>query len=898
MAADRNERADRNRRERQRAQVRDWLGALDEVIDREGRETAEKLLRQLQHRAQHRGIELPFELTTPYINSISADDEPRFDGDLEIEERLLNLVRWNAMAMVVRGNRRLEGIGGHIASYTSMSTLFEVGFNHVFHGKNHPEGSDQLYLQGHASTGVYARAFLEQRLDEEHLENFRRELQPEGGLSSYPHPWLMPDFWEFPTVSMGLSPLMGIYQARFNQYLENRGLAEQTGRVWVLCGDGELDEPEARGALHIAAREGLSDVTFVVDCNLQRLDGPVRGNSKSIQELEATFRGAGWRVIKLLWDSEWDELIEQDRDGVLVDRMEQTVDGHWQRYAADGGEYLREHFFGAEPELEQLAEELGRAKLDKLARSRGGHDIEKVYAAYRAAEEESERPTVILAQTIKGFGLGEAGEARNIAHKAKELDEAQLRAFRDRFNVPISDDDIGEAPFYRPSLDSSEVKYLQERREKLGGYVPRRKVQAPPLEMPDASIFDKFIERGSGDRPATTTMITVRLLSELLKDDKVGDLVVPIIPDEARTFGVEALFPQVGIYAAGGQQYEPVDADLLLSYEESPEGQILEEGISEAGAMSSFIAAGSAYATHGINTIPFYFFYSMFGFQRVGDLLWAAGDQRTRGFLIGATAGRTTLNGEGLQHEDGHSHLVAYTNPRVRAWDPCFAHELAVIVQDGIEKMYVDGEDLMYYITAANEAYEHPAMDEVDRDGILRGMYRYRESRKSGEVRKVQLLASGTILHQALEAQRILEDDFGVTAHVWSVTSWKNLYEDGLESDRHNRLHPNKNKQQPYLRQCLGEEPGVVVAVSDFIKALPYSLARWCPGELVSLGTDGFGRSDSRPALRDFFEVDARHIALGALSGLVARERYPEARFEKAFDDLGIDPDKPNPLRA
>jgi pyruvate dehydrogenase E1 component len=892
------DRDDRRQQERERAQIRDWIAALDDVIEREGKASAERLLRQLQQRAASRGVTLPFEFNTPYVNTIAPEDEPTFEGDPELEERILNIVRWNAMAMVVRANKRLEGIGGHIGSYTSISDIFEVGFNHFFHGKNHPEGPDKVFMQGHASPGVYARAFLEGRLDEKHLENFRRELAPEGGLSSYPHPWLMPDFWEFPTVSMGLSPITAIYQARFDRYLEKRGLVENAGRVWALCGDGEFDEPESRGALDIAAREDLDNLTIVIDCNLQRLDGPVRGNSKLIQELEATFMGAGWQVIKVLWDDTWDELLEHDRDGVLADYLEETVDGEWQRYTAEGGAYLREQFFGKDPALERLVEGMSEHELDKLARGRGGHDLQKLYAAFRAAEEEEGRPTVILAQTIKGLGLGEAGEARNIAHKAKKLDESQLRAFRDRFDVPISDDDVADVPFYRPAPDSREVKYVQERREKLGGYVPRRKVQAPPLEMPDEDIFETYIEQGSAGRPATTTMILVRMLAELLKDDKVGELIVPIVPDEARTFGIEALFPQAGIYSATGQKYEPVDSDMLLSYKESTDGQILEEGITEAGAMGSFIAAGSAYATHGLNTIPFFFFYSMFGFQRIGDLIWAAADQRTRGFLIGATAGRTTLNGEGLQHEDGHSHLLAYTNPNVRAYDPCFAHELAVIIRHGMRKMYVDGKDVMYYVTVANEDFEHPAVESVDEEGIIQGMYRYRESRKSGDVRRVQLLGAGPLLREALEAQRILEDDFGVTADVWSVTSWKALYDEALEVDRYNRLNPTQDERVPYFTNQLGDDAGAVVCVSDFVKALPYSLARFCPAEMVALGTDGFGRSDSREALRDFFEVDAKHIVLAALGALARAGRFPKSRLEKAVKQLDIDPKKANPMTS
>ncbi|MFW6067773.1 MAG: pyruvate dehydrogenase (acetyl-transferring), homodimeric type [Myxococcota bacterium] len=882
-------------REAERRRMRDWMASLDDVLSQDGVGAAERLLAQLHRRAAARGARPPDGLHTPYVNTIPTSEQPAFEGDLEMERRIEALVRWNAMAMVVRANRRLPGIGGHIASFASAATLFEVGFNHFFHGRKHPQGGDQVYLQGHAATGVYARAFLEGRLDEAKLDAFRRELVPGGGLSSYPHPWLMPDFWEHPTVSMGLSPVMAIYQARFNRYLENRGLIENAPRVWAVIGDGEMDEPEAAGALHVAAQEGLGNLTFAVDCNLQRLDGPVRGSGKLIQQLEGLFRGAGWHVIKVLWSSDWDPLLERDLDGRLVQRMDETVDGDWQKYAVEGGAHMREHLFEPEPHLAEMVRGMSDAELGSLRR--GGHDIEKVWAAYRAAEQETERPTVILAQTVKGYGLGEAGEAQNVAHKTKTLDAEHLRRFRDRLGVPVPDEGIEEAPYYRPADDGDLVRYLRDRREALGGPLPARQVTAPPLDPPHDALFDPYME-GSSGRPATTTMILVRLLADLAKDERLGPRVVPIVPDEARTFGVEAMFPQVGIYAPQGQLYEPVDEDALLTYREARNGQILEEGITEAGALSSLIAAGTAHASHGIAMVPFFFFYSMFGFQRVGDLLWAAGDTRARGFLIGATSGRTTLNGEGLQHQDGHSHLLALTHPRVKAFDPTFGYELATIVRDGLRRMFEEGEDWLYYITVSNEPYEHPARPDGVDEGILRGLYRHRAAGEAGDAGRARLLASGVMLHQALEAQRMLQEDFGVAAEVWSVTSWKELYTEALDADRFNRFRPGEPQRVPYVRRCLGDDDAPIVAVSDFVKALPGALARWLPAPIEPLGTDGFGRSDSRPALRDHFEVDARHVAWAALRALHRQDRFSKESLDRALQRLEIDPDKPNPRTA
>jgi len=871
-------------REAERRRVRDWTAALDALVESDGAEAARRLLAQLERRAALAGVRLPRAPVTPYLNTIAADAEPAYPGDAELDARLEALARWNAAMIVVRANRRSPGLGGHIATYASAATLFEVGFQHAF------EARDRVFFQGHASPGVYARAFLEGRLSQAQLDNFRRELQPGGGLPSYPHPWLMPDFWEFPSVSMGLAPLMAIYQARFDRYLQARGLAEETGRVWALVGDGEMDEPESLGGLSIAAREGLGNLVLVVNANLQRLDGPVRGNGKIVQELESLFAGAGWHVVKVLWNGAWDRLLERDVDGRLARRLERTVDGEWQRWAARGPGVLREELFGSDPALAAMVEDLDEAELAALGR--GGHDRRKVAAAYAAARDETERPTVVLAQTVKGRGLGEAGEALNVAHKTKDLDVEALAAMRDELCLPIPDGRLGEAPLYRPSDDAPEMESLRERREALGGPLPRRRVRAAPIEPPDEDVFAPFLEATDGE--ATTTTILVRLLSRLVGDETLGRRIVPIVPDEARTFGLEALFPKIGIYAPGGQRYEPVDADTILTYRERADGQILEEGITEAGSMSSFIAAGTAHATQGVVTIPFYFFYSMFGLQRVGDLIWAAGDSRARGFLVGATSGRTTLNGEGLQHQDGHSHLAALGHPTLRAYDPAFGYEVAVLVEDGLRRMFAENRDEMVYLSVHNEPFEHPALPDGAREGIVRGLYRLRASDKSGEVRRVRLLASGPLVRHALGAQRRLEER-GVTADVWSVTSWQQLHRDAAAADRESRLRPEREPRASWLERCLGDDDGPIVAVSDFSRALADVLAPWMPGRLVALGTDGFGRSDERAALRDFFEIDERWITLAALAALARDDRIPEGWVMRAREELGIDPDKPDP---
>lgn len=875
-------------------ETQEWLESLDYVLQRGGHEWVKRLLRQLQIHAQEAGVRLPFTANTPYINTIPAEEEPPYPGSREIERRIKSIIRWNAMAMVVRANRTEEGIGGHISTFASAATLFEVAFNHFLRAKTEGYEGDIIYFQGHAAPGIYARAFLEGRLTKEQLENFRRELQPGGGLSSYPHPWLMSDFWEFPTVSMGLSPIIAIYQARFNRYLEDRGLKNPSdAKVWAFLGDGETDEPETLGAITLASREQLDNLIFVINCNLQRLDGPVRGNGKIIQELEAIFRGAGWNVIKVIWGSDWDPLLAKDHDNILVKRMEEVVDGEYQKYVVESGGYIRDHFFGTDPRLLEMVKHLSDEQLRKL--NRGGHDPEKVYTAYKAAIEHRGSPTVILAKTIKGYGLGEAGEGRNITHQQKKLNEEELREFRTRFGIPISDEDVAQAPFYKPPDDSPEMRYLHARRQQLGGYVPSRRVKCEPLKAPSEEVFEEFY-RGSEDREASTTMVFVRLLSRLLRDKEIGKFIVPIIPDEARTFGMDALFRQVGIYSHPGQLYDPVDKETLLYYKEARDGQILEEGITEAGSMSSFIAAGTAYATHGINMIPFFAFYSMFGFQRVGDLIWAAGDSRCRGFLIGGTSGRTTLAGEGLQHQDGNSHLLAYPVPNLKVYDPAFAYEIAVIIQDGISRMYEKQENVFYYLTVMNETYVHPPMPEGVKDGIIKGIYRLRASDNKDTKLHAQIFGSGTILNEALKAQKLLEDKYGVAADVWSVTSYKELYRDGLEAERWNMLHPSEPLKVPYITQCVKDAPGVFVAASDYVKALPDSISQWLPRPPISLGTDGFGRSDGRRALRDFFEVDSRFITLATLAALSRGGEIKSKIVEKAIKDLDINPYKANPM--
>jgi len=867
------------------------------VLQDGGPEVASHILERLRARAQAAGVPTPFSANTPYTNTIPVHQQPVFPGDQELERRIKSLIRWNALAMVVRANRVEHNIGGHISTYASAATLFEVGFNHFFRARADQFEGDTIYFQGHASPGVYARAFLEGRLTVEKMENFRRELRPGGGLSSYPHPWLMPDFWEFPTVSMGLSPIMAIYQARFNHYLTDRGLKpESDAKVWAFIGDGETDEPEALGAITLASREQLDNLIFVVNCNLQRLDGPVRGNGKIIQELEAVFRGAGWNVIKVIWGSDWDPILERDTEGLLVKRMGEMVDGEYQKFVVEPGSYIRQHFFGSDPRLLKLVEDIPDEELRKLRL--GGHDPRKVYAAYRAAVEHKGSPTVILARTIKGYGLGEIGEGKNISHQQKKLNEEELREFRSRFGIPLSDHEVAEAPFYRPPENSPEIQYLHALRRELGGYVPQRSVRAKPLQLAHHDdLFEEFFA-GSEGREVSTTMAFVRMLNKMLRDPEFGKLVVPIVPDEARTFGMESLFRQVGIYSHVGQLYEPVDVHTLLYYKEAKDGQILEEGITEAGSMSSFMAAGSAYATHGLNMIPFFIFYSMFGLQRINDLIWAAADTRCRGFLLGGTSGRTTLAGEGLQHQDGHSHVLALGIPTLRAYDPAFAYEIAVIIQDGIRRMYKENESIFYYITVMNEPYVMPHMPEGVKEGVLKGMYRFRASENKKLKLRAQLFGSGAILREALRAQEILEQKFNVAADVWSVTSYKELYREGLEVERWNLLHAAEKPRLPYVTQCLADAPGVLVAASDYLKALPNLVAKWMPRRLASLGTDGFGRSDGRAALRDFFEVDARFITLATLTELLREGKIEAAVVEKAIKELDINVQKPNPMTS
>ena len=840
------------------------------------------------------GVDVAFSANTPYINSIPPARQPPYPGNRDLERRIKSLVRWNAMAMVVRANKKYHGIGGHISTFGSSATLVEVGLNHFFKGPDAPGGGDQVYFQGHASPGIYARAFLEGRLSGVQLENFRRELSEGGGLSSYPHPWLMPDFWQFPTVSMGLTALMAIYQARFNRYLHHRGLKDTAQQhVWAFLGDGETDEPESLGALTLASREHLDNLTFIVNCNLQRLDGPVRGNGKIIQELEAAFRGAGWNVIKVIWGGDWDALLARDKTGLLVKRMNEVVDGEYMKYTVEPGSYIRQHFFGKYPELLTLVEGLSDEQLRKLRR--GGHDPEKVYAAYDAALKYKGGPSVILAHTIKGYGLGEAGEGRNTTHQQKKLNEEELIDFRNRFSIPLSDKDVRECPFFKPDEKSDEILYLKERRQALGGYLPARKNKSAALKAPSLDLFkDNFL--GSGDAEFSTTMVFVGLLKKLLQNKEVGKWVVPIIPDEARTFGMDALFKPFGIYSNHGQLYEPVDSKTLLAYREAKDGQVLEEGINEAGAMSSWIAAGVAPTLHNIPTIPFYIYYSMFGFQRIGDLIWAAADMRARGFLLGGTAGRTTLSGEGLQHEDGHSHLLCSVVPNLQAYDPAYAFELAVIIQDGIYHMVEKGEDIFYYITLYNENYPQLPMPEGAREGILRGLYKLRPGTKKSKLAKIHLWGSGPIVREALRAQEILESKYGVATDVWSATSYKELRRDALDAERWNLLHPEAPPRVSYIEKILQNEQGIFLAASDYMKAVPEMVQRWVPGGLTPLGTDGFGRSESREALRRFFEVDAECIVIAALSRLMRQGEIKPALVAKAIRELGVDSEKLNPL--
>jgi pyruvate dehydrogenase E1 component len=875
-------------------ETQEWVDSLDAVVQAEGPDRARFILYRLLKRARQLQVGLPTLTQTRYINTISPEQEPYFPGDEAMELRIRRMIRWNALVMVLRANTSYEGIGGHLSTYASAASLYEVGFNHFFRGSDDGPG-DQVYFQGHAAPGIYARAFLEGRLTDQNLDHFRREaLTPELGLSSYPHPRLMPDFWQFPTVSMGLGPMAAIYQARFNRYLAARGIADTSGaRVWGFLGDGEMDEPEAVGALSLAAREGLDNLTFVVNCNLQRLDGPVRGNGKIIQELESVFRGAGWNVIKVIWSREWDDLLARDKDGVLLNKMNETLDGDYQRMAVSEGATIREQFFGPDPRLQALVEHLSDDELAKLRR--GGHDYRKVYAAYAAAVAHTGAPTVILAKTVKGWTLGPGIEGRNVTHQAKKLTTDELKIFRDRLELPIPDEKLAEAPYYHPGPDSPEIRYMLERRRQLGGTLPRRIVVPKPLPAPADAVFSEFF--AGSDRPASTTMAYSRLVRNLVRDPQVGSRIVPIIPDEARTFGMDPLFKEVGIYNPLGQNYTPVDKELLLSYIEKKDGQLLEEGITEAGSVSSFQAAGTAYATWSEPMIPFYTFYSMFGMQRTGDQIWAFGDARGRGFMMAATAGRTTLTGEGLQHTDGHSQVLASVIPNVLAYDPAFAYELAIIVREGIDRMYGErGDDVFYYITIYNENWpQAPKPDGVE-EGVLRGLYRFREAEAGS--RRVQLLSSGPILQQALQAQRILAEKFDVAADIWSATSFQQLRNDALDVERWNRLHPDAEQRVAYVTQCLAPSEGPIVAATDYLKAVPDMVARWIDRPYTVLGTDGFGRSDTRAALRDHFEVNAEQIAYAALHGLCLDGKSTPDELKRAIAELGIDPERVNPLHA
>ena len=872
----------------------EWLDSMHAVIEREGLERAHYLLELLVDFTRRKGGHLPYRATTAYINTIPPEQSEKLPGDYEVERRIRAMIRWNALAMVLRAGKRGGELGGHIASFASAASLYDVGFNHFFRGPDHEGGGDLVYIQGHSSPGVYARAFLEGRLSSEQLDNFRQEVDGKG-LSSYPHPWLMPDFWQLPTVSMGLGPIMAIYQARFLKYLHNRGIEDTSQRrVWCFLGDGETDEPESLGAISLAGREGLDNLVFVVNCNLQRLDGPVRGNGKIIQELEGQFRGARWNVIKLIWGSRWDALLAKDTSGFLRKRMDEVVDGEYQNYKAKGGAYTREHFFGAYPELKEMVANMSDEDVWRL--NRGGHDSHKIYAAYAAATQHTGQPTVVLAKTVKGYGMGDSGEALNISHQQKKMDEASVRAFRDRFKVPVFDEDLAEMPYYHPGENSVEIQYMKERRKSLGGYLPQRRVVPHPLEVPALSVFDTLL-KDTGDREISTTMTFVRALSLMLRDKNIAKHIVPIVADEARTFGMEGMFRQLGIYSSKGQLYTPVDSDQLMFYKEDTKGQILEEGISEAGAMSSWIAAATSYANSDAPMIPFYIFYSMFGFQRIGDLAWAAGDMRARGFLLGGTSGRTTLNGEGLQHEDGNSHVISSMVPNCVSYDPTFGYELAVIMQDGMRRMYQEQEDVYYYITLMNENYTHPGMPSGVEEGIRKGMYLFRRGR-SGQ-HNAQLLGSGAILREVIAAADILERDYSVSVTVWSATSFTELQRDAQDAARHNRLNPEAGQRVPWVAQCLEGFEGPVVAATDYVRAFAEQIRPYLPqSDYTVLGTDGYGRSDTRENLRRFFEVDRNNIVYATLHALRRQGAVSVDDLLKARSRLGLDPDKPNPLKS
>ena len=876
------------------AETQDWIEALKGVLENEGPERAHFLLEKLVDVARRSGGYLPFSAQTAYINTIPPHMEAKSPGDHELEHRIRSIIRWNAMAMVVRANKHSSELGGHIASFASAATLYDVGFNHFFHAPSAGHGGDLVFFQGHSSPGVYARAFLEGRITEDQLDNFRKEVEGKG-VSSYPHPWLMPDFWQFPTVSMGLGPLQAIYQARFMKYLHDRGIADTANRkVFAFMGDGEMDEPESLGAISLAARERLDNLVFVINCNLQRLDGPVRGNGKIIQELEADFRGTGWNVIKVIWGSYWDQLLAKDKSGLLLKRMEECVDGEYQTFKSKDGAYVREHFFGKYPELREMVSTMSDEDIWRL--NRGGHDPHKMYAAYKAATEHKGQPTVILAKTIKGYGMGESGEGQNITHQQKKMGTVSIRAFRDRFGIPIPDDQLDEVPLFKPAEDSAEMQYLRSRIAAMGGSVPQRRRSAGALEVPPLSAFESVL-KSTEDREISTTMAFVRILGTLVRDKAIGKLIVPIVPDESRTFGMEGMFRQLGIYSSVGQLYKPEDADLLMFYKEDKKGQILQEGINEAGAMSSWIAAATAYSVHGVTMIPFFIFYSMFGFQRVGDLCWAAGDSRAKGFLLGGTAGRTTLNGEGLQHEDGHSHLMAATIPNCITYDPTFGYELAVIIQDGLRRMYANGEDIYYYITVMNENYTHPAMPAGVEPDILKGMYLFREAAvsKKDKAPRVQLLGSGTILREVIAAAELLEQDFGVKADIWSATSFNELRREGIDVERWNMLHPAEPPRESHVQKCLKDRAGPVVAATDYMRNFADQIRPYVRGRYVVLGTDGFGRSDTRKNLRRFFEVDRHYVAVAALKALADEGTITIEKVAEAIDRYGIDTDKPNP---
>jgi len=873
-------------------ETQEWLEALEAVIQREGPERAHYLLERLIDKARRSGAYLPYKLTTAYLNTIPAAQEQRSPGDAAIEWRIRSVIRWNALAMVVRANRKSAELGGHIASFASAATLYDVGFNHFWRGRTDTQGGDMVYIQGHSAPGIYARAYLEGRLDENDLDKFRQEVGG-NGLPSYPHPWLMPHFWRYPTVSMGLGPIMAIYQARFTRYLHNRELIDAADRkVWCFCGDGEMDEPESMGAIGLAGRERLDNLVFVINCNLQRLDGPVRGNGKIIQELESEFRGAGWNVIKVIWGSYWDPLLLRDTQGLLAKRMEEAVDGEYQAFKAKGGKYTRDYFFGKYPELKEMVANMTDEDIWRL--NRGGHDPHKIYAAYHEAMRHTGQPTVILAKTVKGYGMGEAGESENITHQQKKMDSESLKQFRDRFKIPIDDSEIDNVPYYRPADDSEEIQYLKARREALGGYLPQRYSDAEPLPIPELDAFKNQLE-GSGDREISTTMAFVRILTTLTRDKKIGQYVVPIVPDESRTFGMEGLFRQLGIYAPAGQLYEPEDSDQLMYYREDKKGQVLQEGITEAGSFSSWLAAATAYTNHGINMVPFYIYYSMFGFQRVGDLAWAAGDSQARGFLLGGTAGRTTLAGEGLQHQDGHSHVLSATIPNCVSYDPTYSYELAVLIHHGLQRMFVDQDNVFFYITVMNENYEHPPMPDGAREGIIKGLYLLKDGGDAGRP-KVQLMGSGTILREVEAASELLNEHFDIDSNVWSATSMTELRRDGLDVFRWNTLHPEEPARKSYVAQCLESQRGPVVAATDYMKAYADQIRAFVPSSYSVLGTDGFGRSDTRAQLRKHFEVDRNYVALAALKALADEGEIPAETVREAIGKLGIDPDKPNPV--